>query len=321
LPEPQSTSHRPWGGGRNLALLGVDVGGTKTHIAVITRQGERVDRVVPSERWRHGALFGDPANLDRLADLVASVSGLDERTQAVFGVHGCDSPSQVAAVELSLGARLGSTVTVANDAELLGWAAGVTSSIQMIVGTGAIVTGRTADGSVVSAAGHGWLLSDDGSAPALIRETVREILHRHDEGTLRDEALVDELLERFDASDLPTLALAATHEAGLSGWAPHAPLVFEHADRGSAVAQAVVETAGERLAAGAVAVSRRGAVGSVVVAAGGVIVNQPRLQDAVRAGLHRFGSPLELHILSVPPVDGALAWAATLAASEPAASA
>ena len=87
MREPQGPGDRPWGGGRHRVLLGVDVGGTKTHIAVITRQGERVDRVVPSNQWRHGSLFGDPANLDRLADLVESVGVLDERTQAVFGVH------------------------------------------------------------------------------------------------------------------------------------------------------------------------------------------------------------------------------------------
>ncbi|PTL72181.1 ATPase [Rathayibacter caricis DSM 15933] len=293
-----------------LALrIGIDVGGTKTHVAAVGDDGARLDHVVPSSSWRTGALFSDSGNLARLADLIRSLVRLDERTTLAAGMHGCDTPAQVALAARTLERLLAVPVRVVNDAELLGHAARVGECLQMIVGTGAVVVGRTATGATITADGYGWLLSDFGSAPALLRESVREALVRADRDELGDDSLVAALQSAYGVPDLTELALAVTERAGLTEWGGHAPLVFAHADRGSAVALHVITEAARRLAANVASLLARGALGDCVVAAGGVITNQPRLQHELRLALAEVAPGVRLEVLDAPPVDGALVLA------------
>lgn len=293
------------------SFLGVDVGGTKTHLAAVRESGDRIDSIVPSASWCRGDLFADPANLERLAELLA-VKGATTATRIVVGMHGCDTPEQVADAAHALSSRLGSRVLVANDGELLSWAAGIPASIQVVVGTGSVVLGRTAEGELVTALGSGWLFSDDGSAPALVRESIREVLRRGDADALGDDPLPRALFERYGVADLPSLALAATRDAGPTRWGAHAPLVFEMHEAGSDVARAVVDDAGRRIAAAILAVLSRGAQADAIVVGGGVIVGQSTLRVAVSRALAEAGCVLPLSVVTEAPVEGALAWARAL---------
>ena len=62
------------------AIVGVDVGGTKTHLRAIV-DGDIVDRVVPSDLWRAGAIFDDVQNFDRKMDGM-TICGCSIRTNA-----------------------------------------------------------------------------------------------------------------------------------------------------------------------------------------------------------------------------------------------
>ncbi|QHC58653.1 hypothetical protein [Rathayibacter sp. VKM Ac-2760] len=297
---------------REAALVGIDVGGTKTHLAVESDAGQREDLVVPSAQWRSGPVFSDPENLLRLADLVSGLAPVGPRTQVVAGLNGVDTPAQVRRAQEALVGRLGTShVEVVNDAELLGPALGRQPSLQLIVGTGAVVLGRDGAGRPLRAFGFGWMLNDFGSAPALVREAVRELLLHEDLGRGGD-VLGPLLLGSYGVADLEHLALAVSARAGLTEWGRLAPLVFQAAEQGSVVARAVIDHSARRLAEGVAALRRRGAVGSVVVAAGGVIVHQPRLQEAIRS---RLDPDLRLIVLDRPPVEGALALARLRAAS------
>ena len=53
----------------------------------------------------------------------------------------------------------------------------------------------------------------------------------------------------------------------------------------------------------------RGAVGSDVVAAGSVVVGQPRLYDAFVEWVALRHPSLDVHLLTRPPVEGAVALA------------
>lgn len=75
------------------------------------------------------------------------------------------------------------------------------------------------------------------------------------------------------------------------------------------LADAVITAAAGQLTALAGRLIARGAVGSDVVAAGGVIVNQPRLARAFRHQLALRHPSLRLRILDEEPV----AWAVALA--------
>ncbi|EFG65466.1 BadF/BadG/BcrA/BcrD ATPase [Streptomyces sp. SPB074] len=87
------------------------------------------------------------------------------------GAHACETPAMCAELSGHLGALFGIPVTVVNDAELLVPAAGFTTGIGLVAGTGSIAVGRHAEtGAYVKAGGWGWVLGDEGSGSALVRE-------------------------------------------------------------------------------------------------------------------------------------------------------
>lgn len=288
--------------------VGVDVGGTKTHIAVIAA-GARRDVVVPSADWRRGRLFEDPGNLARLVELItATVPG---PYRIALGLHDLDTEEQRAVAVGELTRRLPGSVRVVNDAELLGPAAGLDECLKLIVGTGAIALGTDAAGVLLTADGHGSLLGDTGSASALVRETVRAGLRLADadrpETALADPAIA--LLCDVYRTPSPAQLAAAVSADDPYQWGRHAPLIFDALGRGSAIAAAVLDEAAGVLAGNLAALRHRGARGDTVVGAGGVLTAQSALQSRLTARLSVSAPDLTLRILTAPPVEGALVLA------------
>ncbi|GLY02838.1 sugar kinase [Actinoplanes sp. NBRC 101535] len=287
-------------------MIGVDVGGTKTHLAVVAPDGTRHDTIVASASWRHGAMFADPQNLARLAALLTAAG---PRTTTVIGLHDLDTPAQQRIADAALGALVPGRLRVVNDAELLGPAAGLTTCLRLIVGTGAIALGTTADGGTLVADGHGALLADHGSAPALVREAVRAGLRLADAAG-PDAALADPVVALLCAAyAVPApadLAVEVSHDDPYA-WGRHAPLIFQALESGSRIARTVVEEAAGVLAGNVAALRRRGALGDVVVGAGGVLTAQRVLQDLLA---ERLEPGVTLRVLTEAPVEGALALAA-----------
>ena len=289
-----------------VRLLGIDVGGTKTHVAGVDSMGAAVDRVLPSSAWRNGSLFSDPGNFDRLGAAVESLGSLATDAVVVAGVHGCDTPEQIAETADRLGARLGAQVTVVNDAQLLEYAAGVSPCIQMIVGTGAVISGVTAAGVRVTVDGHGWPLGDRGSSHSIVAAALSETLRASDRGESDSDRLFGAMLEVFGVGDAAALAFASSSAAGAETWGRHAPVIFDEAAAGSAAATAIIIESSRILARGIADLIRRGAVGTTVVAGGGVIVNQPGYEACIREHLAIEAPGVELVVVRTPPVEGAV---------------
>lgn len=285
-------------------IVGIDIGGTKTHIVVAAERDIR-DVVVASELWQRGGLFGDPGNPRRLVDLFGQSVPASAATPLAIGAHGCDFEDQCVRFKSLVAEVWDGPITVVNDAQLLGPAFGVDESIALIVGTGSIVTGQSASGAAISAGGHGWLLEDPGSAPGIAREAVRAVLRSLDEGLPRD-SLAEALMQHYGVGNEVELSYQFTRAPSISGWAALATTVFAAANAGSALAAKVVDDAADRLAESVIQVRSRGAVGSLVIAAGGVISNQPRMFDSVRDHLSARDTDLDLRLLQVTPVRGAL---------------
>ncbi|PPG00758.1 MULTISPECIES: N-acetylglucosamine kinase [unclassified Pseudoclavibacter] len=293
-----------------LRSVGLDVGGTKTHVAFEDTSGLRGEVVVPSTEWRKGSLFSDTGNLARLAGIVHEHGSVDAGTSVAAGLNGVDIPEQARRAECELSSALGTAlITVSNDAELLGHALGPEPSLQLIVGTGTVLVGRDQSGAPLRAMGYGWRFNDFGSAPALVREALRELHRLADHTTTAPDPLAELLQAAYGATNLTDLTLAISDRASLTEWGGHAPLIFQAADLGSPSAIRVIADAADYIAAAVHALRQRGAVGEHIVAAGGVITNQPRLQSAIRAALAATGNPLQLLVLDRPPVTGALALA------------
>jgi glucosamine kinase len=286
-----------------VTVVGIDIGGTKTHLAIEV-DGSVDHRVVATSVWQRDGLFGD-GNVDRLLDLLRADVPEPERTPLAIGAHGCDSPAQVDRFDSLVRDRWPGPVQVLNDAELLAPAFGLDHAICLIIGTGSIVIGRGPSGEPVYVGGHGWLLDDYGSAPGITREAVRAVLRATDTGRPRD-GLAETLMAHFGVDHEVDLSLRFTTLAAIECWAEPARLVFESADAGSATAGAVIEDAADRLARNVTLARARGALGTTVVAAGGVVTHQPRLFEAIARHLRDRDPTLSLELLTVAPVLGAL---------------
>ncbi|WP_166984113.1 BadF/BadG/BcrA/BcrD ATPase family protein [Paramicrobacterium fandaimingii] len=288
--------------------VGIDIGGTKTHIALRDAHGSVRENVIPSDSWRRGGLFGDPENAARLTDAIRELSTGEESGALVIGAHGCDTPEHCERLSRQMQSAYGRSVTVVNDAQLLVPAAGHAAGLAVIVGTGSIVVGSSPGDPMIVAGGHGWLFGDPGSAPGIVRESVKLLLQRRDQ-VAGDDELGRRLTEFFDVDDVTGLiyALSVAPEIGL--WGSAAPVVFEAADHGSAAAIDIIDAAARELADDVLNVFRRGAVGTAIVCAGGVVTNQPRLFSALTKHIADVSPDSSVELLRAPPVTGALALA------------
>ena len=291
-------------------IAGIDIGGTKTRI-MLARGGNPVaDRTLSTDSWRIREVETDGKELSgRLAALCAD-EGLDAGDLAalVVGAHGCDTDEQCREFQTSLARHLPGRVQVVNDAELMGPAAGFFGGISVVAGTGSIAVARAPEGRMLVAGGWGWILGDEGSAPALVRDAAKAIRGAIDAGDGADpltEALMSEL-----GTDDPTMLgrlLNDTRSAVI--WGRYANAVFAAADAGSRLAQGVIVEGGAALAALVGVLIKRGADAASVVAGGGVIVEQPRLMAAFAAAMKKVSPDSAVVLLREPPVMGALALA------------
>ena len=289
--------------------VGLDLGGTKSAVLAETLDGRRVvDTVVPSEDWDVEPLESGAAYIDAL--LKATLPEDAVVVALGIGAQGLDTAEIAREFEGEL-ARLGYRSHCVNDAALLVPAAGLDRGIGLIAGTGAIGVGATADGSPLITGGWGWVIGDEAGAAGLVREATKAALLAHDDGH-RDDGLLGALLRAFDVDSAERLARAVNDEPTMDNWGPAAPAVFAAADAGSALASTVIERGARHLARLVDQLVRRGAVGTDVVAAGSVIVGQPRLSDAVRRLVTERHPSFTVHLLIDPPVVGALALAREL---------
>ncbi|WP_030149362.1 N-acetylglucosamine kinase [Mycetocola saprophilus] len=290
--------------------IGLDIGGTKTALRAVDEHGVQVhNTVVSSGEW-------DAEPADPAAELILAVlSGIGVSAAEVLGLgvgaQGLDNPQVAADLEHALRARGLARVHCVNDAALLIPAAGVDAGIGLIAGTGAIGVGTLADGTAVSAGGWGWVIGDEAGGSGIVREATRAALLAHDDG-LPDDGLLGALLASFGVADAERLARAVNDEPTMANWSPHAPAVFAAADAGSGLAAGVIDGAAAHLARLVDQLVRRGAVGAHVVAAGSVILGQPRLAEGVRKRVATAHPGLEFHLLEDDPVAGALALARAL---------
>jgi len=185
-----------------------------------------------------------------------------------------------------------------HDARLVLAAAGLDIGIALIAGTGSVAYGRDERGAEARVGGWGWLLGDEGSGVWMVREAARELMLRR-ESNQRLGALGDRMLAATQSREILELTgkLHAMREPGR--WAALASAVFDAADTDEGAAR-VLERAADALAVLVDRVRERLEVQGPVVLAGGLLLNQPRLELLVKA---RVGNAVSL---AEPPVAGAV---------------
>lgn len=291
------------------AVIGLDIGGSTT------RAVRSVDGTIVAEAETGSAnvaAVGPQAAGTRLAEVVGAVGtgGVDA---LCAGAAGADSPVTVGIVRDLLRDLLGAhapcaRIEVVHDARLILAAAGATTGVALISGTGSAAWGAGPDGRHARAGGWGHLLGDEGSGYRVALDAVRHALHGLDLG-----APVDPL----------TAALVT--DCGLTGreqlvdhvyatpdkryWAHRAGVVAALADRGDPAAGRILDDAAAALAALVATVLDRLGIAGPVIVAGGFASHRPAFVDAVRARL----PGVALEVLAVPPVHGAVRLAEQLA--------
>jgi len=295
------------------SVVGVDIGGTKTHLRLRSDGVER-DLVVPTSEWRHRAWQRDADSLVALVERF--VDGIPLAAMGV-GAHGCDDKAECDAFEAAFKLATPLPVRVVNDAELMPAAFGFERQIGVVAGTGSIAVCRLAEGEMLVAGGWGWIIGDEGSSASLVREAARAVALHLDQGGSAGEPLVRHL---FRELAIPSAARIGSQLGGLGGAKEvgrHARLVFDAAQEGSALAGAVIRDGGRALAELVLRLKRRGSTATSVVAGGSVIASQPLLWDAFRSGVEAACGPgFSLHLHQGPPVEGAVVLADRLAAAQ-----
>jgi N-acetylglucosamine kinase-like BadF-type ATPase len=284
-------------------VVGLDIGGTKTAVVIEDLDGRRLlETTVASEDW-------DAEPLDEgvrwvIACLASTVPAGLNIVAVGIGAQGLDNSE----LSREFSAALPWPAIAVNDAGLLPPAAGLERGLGVIAGTGAIGVSQDSAGDYVITGGWGWVLGDEAGAAGIVREATKHALRAHD-NLEPDDGLLAALLAAFGVDTAERLARAVNDEPTMENWGPRAPAVFAAADAGSSLAVMVVERAAEHLVALVDQLVRRGARGADVVAAGSVIVNQPRLYEAFVRGVQAQHPQLAVHLLAVAPVEGAVALA------------
>ncbi|TVZ90220.1 N-acetylglucosamine kinase [Streptomyces sp. BK340] len=291
-------------------VVGIDVGGTKTHLRALAGGELVADRVRSSSGWRPHTPAAAAAWLAALLD-DALPAGLRPAALAVGG-HACETLRQCAGIRAALGDVLDVPALIVGDAELLVPAAGLEKGVGLVAGTGSVAVGHAADGTPVQVGGWGAVLGDEGGSAGLVREAARACWAAHDRGEAPD-ALATALLAAFDVPEVPALGAALESASDVSAeWGRRAPVLFSAAEAGSRLAHEVIAAGGRSLAALVVRLADRGLAVDDVVVAGSTVLAQPLLYGAFTAALSHALPGARPHPLRVPPVNGAVALARSI---------
>ena len=230
--------------------IGIDGGGTQTTAVLTDASGAELARV-------QGAagivdVLDPEGGAQQLADLASAAlahARIDARATAIVcALAGAGREPERTRLEQRLAAQgVAEWVHVTSDFEAaLQDAFGVGSGILVIAGTGSSAWGRNEDGRTARAGGWGHILGDEGSGYALGHAALQHCVREHD-GRDRAEGWVELVLTQTGLASVELLVrwAAAASKAEIAALAP---VVFEAAEQGSAVANCVIEGAGRDIA-------------------------------------------------------------------------
>jgi glucosamine kinase len=289
---------------RVRTVIGVDIGGSKTH-GIRAVGGEPVaEAVAGSANVAAVGLAEAGRQLDALFAQL-DVRGVDA---VCAGAAGADGTESIAAVTRLFADRVpGAQVSVVHDARLVLGAEGLDEGVSLIAGTGSVAWGRRVDGTEARAGGWGHLLGDEGSGYRVAIDAVRHALDRMDAGAPVD-ALTAALLSSCGLTDRTELIDFVYVRQDRRYWAERAAVVAGLAAPGDPAASRIIDVAADALAALATRVLDRLDIPGPVVLGGGFAVHQPLLQRAVR---ERLGGT-EMRLLTHAPAVGAVRLATAL---------
>ena len=242
--------------------LGVDGGGTKTHIAIIGNDRELICEgyAGASNPLRVGvetAVSNIIAAINSACDAVNKNRG--DIVSATLGLAGVRRADLKQIIHERVVERLGiKKVQVFTDAEIALRGIGENKAgLVIIAGTGSVCIGQNAKGEKFSAGGWGPLAGDEGGGAGIALNALHKIAKASD-GRGRPTMLSDIAVDYFRAGKLENLSVAIyapqVDNARIAGFARH---VGEAAAEGDEVAIEILREAGFELGMAAYAVIKK----------------------------------------------------------------
>lgn len=309
------------------AVLGVDGGGTKTHVVVADHMGEVLGAAVDGpSNWEDVGPAAAAATISAAADVALGHAGLDRADLAAstFGLAGVDWPSDVERLEAVIGQLgFGGPRRIMNDS-FIALRAGSSHpwGVVLISGTGTIAAGRNAAGEEFRTLGLGPMFGDWGGVVDVSEAAVRAVA---DQYTGRGPStILTELLCERDGVDTAGELLERISRPATTPIDPQAenvaPLVLAATERGDLVARDILERVGHALGESAALVARRLSMQQEefeLVLAGKLFRTPNRyLDDALETRVIRVAPGAAMARLEAPPVLGALLTAMELGGPE-----
>lgn len=240
-----------------------DSGGTHTRAMVVTATGTVIG--TGSSEGANAFAIGKraaSANLRRTLRLAMQDAGVKPASlrNIVVGTAGVTSDGiNAAAIEAELRSFLhNERVRVVNDARIaLAGALAREPGVVAVAGTGTIVLGQNARGSLVRVGGWGPLAGDEGSAQWLGRRALQEAAHSADQNT-PPTALVAAICSHFHVRRFDdVLGIIYDHPMTSAELGALAPLVTEAAEEGDKTARELIRSGARALALQTATAARR----------------------------------------------------------------
>ncbi len=294
-----------------MAVLGIDVGGTKTVCLLADDDG-----LILAEGREEGANLQGAGELALEKVLHSVMERTLEGTGIIpsahcLGIAGVDRATDEAVVR-SIMSRIGykARILVVNDA-LVALEAGVGEGpgIVIVSGTGSIAYGRNTQGEAARAGGWGYVLGDEGSGYWIGRLALRAVV-RHADGRGRVTTLTPRLLAHFGVERASELIYQIYHEElSPRSIAAVAKYVQEARDEGDVVATGILNRAADELITAASAVMNNLDLSKspfTFVLSGGMFQAVPWLFDQMQLLLPALAPKATVIRLTLPPAIGAV---------------
>jgi N-acetylglucosamine kinase len=295
--------------------MGLDGGGTKTDCVLMDQVGHLIarGRGGPSNSSRIGfeaAVRGVKEAVD--AALANTIFGLEQVTDVCAGLAGVADPGRANTMTKLLNEQfVGARFELCTDLDLALMAAGTAPSIVLVAGTGSAAIGRDAKGRIARSGGYGPGKSDEGSAFAVGKRVVAEVVKSQDQVgiELRRRILKQLGLESLENADsLQGEAADAVY--------PHVfPVIANAADEGIRMARRVLQDAAVNLAGLVSGVHQELKLGTAeffLGKTGGMLERSTYFDEALDAELRQVAPQAKVQILRTPLAEVAARRALSL---------
>jgi N-acetylglucosamine kinase-like BadF-type ATPase len=283
--------------------MGLDGGGTKTECVLIDENGRVIarDRGGPSNSSRIGVAAAARGVQEAVAAALANAKlGIQQVTDVCAGLAGVADAGRAAAMTKLLRAEfVTARFELCTDLDLALMAAGAAPSIVLVAGTGSAAIGRDAKELIARSGGYGPKQSDEGSAFAVGKHALHEVLHSQDQSGIELHARI---LQQLGVESLQGL-----HD--LEGMAADAvyprvfPVIAIAADEGNEIARSLLRDAASHLAglvAGVHQELKLGAAQFVLGKTGGMVERSSYFDEALDAQLLHLVPHAKVQILRTP---------------------